>query len=155
MLRRRWQALLFAGCCLSLGTHAQESLEGEWMLKLSGTGPTIVGMLSLQQINGHWVGHVEGGPIGVEIDADRVEFTVDSRDLQGFVFNRVISGNVDEGGMRGTFVSTAQHTANNPAATGPQCAGNPVIHRSRRRLLISAARGSQRRVSIFANTAWT
>lgn len=109
--------LCLAFCLLPCGAHTQESLEGEWMLELSGAAPTIIGMLSLQRADGHWLGHVEGGPVGVRIDADRVEFTIDSRDLQGFVFNRVLSGSYDENGMRGSFVIDGATYGEQPGGT--------------------------------------
>lgn len=73
------------------------------MLELTGEGPTIIGMLSLQSDGDAWIGHVEGGPIGVTIESDSVEFVVDSRDLQGFIFNRVLSGSYDGKTMAGSF----------------------------------------------------
>lgn len=92
-------ALLLLG-----GTVAgNESLQGDWMLELTGDGPPIAGQLSLRQTDAGWQGHVEGGPIGVRINGDSVRFVVDSRDLQGFVFDRVLTGTVDGAQMTGTF----------------------------------------------------
>lgn len=88
---------------MSASVNAQNSPAGDWMLELTGDAPTITGLLTLREQDGDWIGHVEGGPIGVTIDTARVEFRIDSRDLQGFVFDRVLSGRIDENGMRGEF----------------------------------------------------
>ena len=82
---------------------AQDTLEGAWMLELSGDSPTIIGMLTLQYADSAWIGHVEGGPIGVTVESDAVEFVIDSRDIQGFIFNRVLTGTYDGETMRGSF----------------------------------------------------
>lgn len=96
-------AALTAALLLSTGVRAQQALEGDWMVALSGDGPSIVGMLSLQKRETAWIGHVEGGPIGVSIESDAVEFVIDSRDLQGFIFNRVLVGRYDGERMSGSF----------------------------------------------------
>ena len=95
-------AWLFA-VLLSGAADAQEAPAGDWMITLSGDGPTITGALSLSQRGGRWVGYVEGGPVEVTVEGDAVEIVVDSRDLQGFVFNRVLTGSFDDNAMRGTF----------------------------------------------------
>lgn len=105
-LRRRGPGLflsLLVVLALPDFSNAQSSPAGEWMVELTGAGPTIVGQLNLEQEDGHWVGHVEGGPIGAEIDGERVEFRIDSRDLQGFIYDRVLTGRFDADTMRGEF----------------------------------------------------
>jgi hypothetical protein len=86
-----------------LAVHAQNSLQGEWMVELSGEGPPIIGMLSLQESGDGWVGHIEGGPVTVETESDAIEILVDSRDLAGFVFNRRLTGHYDDALMSGSF----------------------------------------------------
>ncbi|MEM7502899.1 MAG: hypothetical protein AAF417_12680, partial [Pseudomonadota bacterium] len=82
---------------------ANEDLAGDWMLELTGSGPTIIGMLSLRQSNDGWVGHVEGGPVDVTVDGDALTVVIDSRDLQGFVFDRILTGQLSDGQIAGTF----------------------------------------------------
>ncbi len=94
---------LLAVTLASSAVHAQDSLEGNWMLELSGESPTIVGMLSLRVEGDEWTGHVEGGPIGVTVESNAVEFVIDSRDIQGFIFNRVLTGAYDGEMMAGSF----------------------------------------------------
>ena len=83
--------------------HAQSSLEGEWMIELSGEGPPIIGMLTLQKAEDEWVGHVDGGPVSVAVENDAIEVVIDSRDLAGFVFNRRLTGRHSDSSMSGSF----------------------------------------------------
>ncbi len=111
----RFSPSLIAALVLSISVgQAQEGLEGDWMLELTGEGPTIIGMLSLKKNGDRWIGHVEGGPIGVEIDGADVQFRIDSRDLQGFVFERVLSGAFDGQRMAGTFETEGATYAEEP-----------------------------------------
>ena len=93
---------------LSSPGFAQHAIEGEWMLELNGstsqigdsivigapidTQPSIVGKLSLKKLGEKWIGHVEGGPVTVNIEGNSIEILVDSRDLAGFVFIRHLRG---------------------------------------------------------------
>ena len=116
----------FLGCkflilimLLSSPGFAQHSIEGEWMLELNGakaqigdsivigapigTRPSIVGKLSLKKLGEKWIGHVEGGPVTVNIEGNSIEILVDSRDLAGFVFIRHLRGEYSDQTMAGTF----------------------------------------------------
>jgi len=86
-----------------LAAYAQATLEGEWMVELTGEGPPIMGMLALQNSSGGWVAHIEGGPVEVETENGGIEILVDSRDLAGFVFNRRLTGRYDDQSMSGSF----------------------------------------------------
>lgn len=100
----RESAQLVALIILAGNASAQTSPAGDWMLELTGDAPTIIGHLSLQQDDGEWLGHVEGGPAAVRIDGNAIELVIDSRDLQGFIFNRVLTGQFDAEEMSGNFV---------------------------------------------------
>jgi hypothetical protein len=99
------QARLLAmlALCAGAASYAGEPPEGDWMLELTGEGPRIIGMLSLRRSAEGWQGHVEGGPIDVDVDGDGVRFVIDSRDLQGFTFNRVLTGTLGDATMSGSF----------------------------------------------------
>ena len=62
--------------------YAQESKEtgfsGDWILKLSVPPADVVGLLTLQHTGPEWVGHVEGGPVVVDVKGDRIEIIIDS-----------------------------------------------------------------------------
>jgi hypothetical protein len=64
--------------------------------------PVTVGLLEIEQVGGVWVGHVEGGPVGLSIDGNKLEVVVDSRDIAGFVFERKLTGELSGDGLSGT-----------------------------------------------------
>ena len=117
---------------ISTSSFAQDSIEGEWMLMLNGVkaqidnsvvigAPTdnkaaIIGQLSLKESNGNWGGHVEGGPVEINVEGDSIEILIDSRDLAGFVFFRRLTGKYSNQDMSGTF--TIEGTTENPEAGG-------------------------------------
>jgi len=92
------QFCLVAACSgvLSSAVCAQEleknGFAGSWILELAVPPADVVGLLELQHLGSEWVGHVEGGPIVVNIEGDRIELIVDSRDIAGFIFKRRLIG---------------------------------------------------------------
>lgn len=102
---RSLRRILLGAAVLTLPTvvQSQQSLEGQWMLELTGEGPPILGMLSLQKAGNEWVAHVEGGPVSVAIAHGTIEIVVDSRDLAGFVFHRRLTGQYTDTSMSGSF----------------------------------------------------
>jgi len=100
-------------------SFSQESIEGEWMLELNGSQAQIAdsivigapqdpessiqGKLSLKKSGHDWIGHVEGGPVSVEMKGNKIEILIDSRDLAGFVFFRRLKGEFSENLMSGSF----------------------------------------------------
>jgi len=104
-MKNRLSAILaIAAAVIPFGlARAQTSPEGEWMLELTGEGPTIIGMLSLEQSRDGFIGHVEGGPAPVTVEGNEIEILVDSRDLAGFVFTRRLTGQIAGDTMSGSF----------------------------------------------------
>lgn len=100
---KRLLAATIAALLVGVTAHAQSGLADDWLLELTGDGPRIIGMLTLENEDGRWVGHVEGGPVDVAIDGNELTLAIDSRDLQGFVFNRILTGTLDGETLRGTF----------------------------------------------------
>jgi hypothetical protein len=98
---------------LTASGFGQDTIEGDWMLYLYGPGignpdpnvakPSIEGKLSLNQAGRDWIGHVEGGPVSVEIKGNQIEILVDSRDLAGFRFFRRLQGEFTAQAMVGSF----------------------------------------------------
>jgi hypothetical protein len=120
---------LVATVFLPLAAHAQSSLEGDWIVELTGEGPPIIGMLSLQKAEDEWLGHVEGGPVSVAIGHDTIEIVVDSRDLAGFVFNRRLTGRYSDTSMSGSF--TIEGATEDPEPGGNWTAARKAPERSR------------------------
>ncbi len=100
----RQAVILGAAMSLSLVARAESSPEGDWMLELTGDGPPIIGLLTLEKSGDEWIGHVEGGPVEVTLDGDAIEVLVDSRDLAGFVFHRRLTGEISDESMAGSFL---------------------------------------------------
>ena len=98
------------------------------MLELTGTGPPIIGALSLTETGGAWVGHVEGGPIGVKVSKRSIELLIDSRDLAGFVFNRRLTGTYSKRSMSGAF--TIEGATEDPEPGGQWVARRAPTERS-------------------------
>lgn len=99
------------------------------MLELTGEGPPIIGMLSLRQTADTWIGHVEGGPVSVEIVRGTIEIVVDSRDLAGFVFNRRLTGEYTASSMSGSF--TIEGATEDPEPGGQWTATRKAPERPR------------------------
>ena len=93
-------------CCLAAGPSAwaaDEDFAGEWMVSLEDGNRTLVGVLELERTDGEWSAFLEGGPARVEIAGDRITVFADSRDVRGFVFDREMSGTLQNGELRGTY----------------------------------------------------
>jgi hypothetical protein len=120
---------LAAVLAVSLPTPADASPEGDWMLKLDGDGPPIIGMLTLQGSADAWTGHVEGGPVTVTIEGDAIEFLIDSRDLAGFVFIRRLTGTLSDQSMSGLF--TIEGATEDPEPGGQWSASRKAAERPR------------------------
>ena len=115
----RWTrsfALLFILMAAN-GASADDTLEGTWWLELTGDFAPIFGELNLRETDDGWQGHVEGGPIGVSVDGSSVRFVIDTRDLQGFTFDRVLTGDFDGERMSGTFEIDGSTYAEQPGGS--------------------------------------
>jgi len=87
-----------------LPVHAQESIEGRWMLSLTDKSRTLTGVLEIEANGDGWDAYLEGGPAIIETDGDNIVIVADSRDVRGFVFNRRMTGVVDGDSMSGTYL---------------------------------------------------
>ena len=83
----------------------EADFEGVWMLEVRIPAEPLAGLLELEQTDEGWVAWVEGGPAPVTIDGERIELYVDSRDRQGYLFQRKLSGSLQDGVMSGTLES--------------------------------------------------
>lgn len=98
----------FASQVLAIGlmvasAAAAEAPAGDWLLELDTGELRYFGELTLQRSDGEWHAHVEGGPAPVEIDGERIRLAVDTRDIAGFTFQRVLEGRFDADAMSGEF----------------------------------------------------
>lgn len=93
-------------CCLAApraASSAERDFAGDWMVYLEDGNRTLVGLLELERRDGKWQAYLEGGPARVEISDDDITLFADSRDVRGFVFDREMSGSLDDGVMQGTY----------------------------------------------------
>ena len=104
MMHKSIAALLLCVCgAAALADEAD--FEGRWMLDVRVPAAPLVGLLELQSTKAGWVAFVEGGPAPVEINENHIEVLIDARDRQGYLFQRKLIGDLDNGVMTGTMES--------------------------------------------------
>ena len=103
---RHWSV---AACCTLLcfaGAKADVDLAGRWLLTIDiPDAAPLTGQLDIEHANGEWSAWVENGPAPITVNGDQVEITVDSRDRQGFRFQRVLHGEYDGEALSGVMKS--------------------------------------------------
>lgn len=97
-------ALLFAGIVPIVQADETE-FAGSWLLNVQIPAEPLVGLLELAQENGDWIAWVEGGPAPVTINDDSIELFIDSRDRQGYLFQRRLTGQLENGKISGVMNS--------------------------------------------------
>jgi hypothetical protein len=99
---------LFALLILSAAPFAaadDADFAGQWLLNVAIPAEPLVGLLELKQTEDGWTAWVEGGPAPVTINGDNIELFVDSRDRQGYLFQRKLTGTLVNGEMTGVMKS--------------------------------------------------
>ena len=95
---------------LAIGGRAdadQTEFIGEWMVTIDAPGVVpYVGLLDIERVEGDWLAHIENGPAPLTVAGNDIEVRVDARDRQGFRFERVLIGRLEDGTISGT-VGTA------------------------------------------------
>jgi len=103
---------------LPAGLRAAEAdFFGDWTIQLTDGERSLVGLLEVEETDGNVVAFLEGGPVRIEVDGDALTVWADSRDVRGFVFDRKLSGRLEEGVIRGTY--TQEGAAAQTEAGGP------------------------------------
>ncbi len=97
---------------LTLSAHANPALEGDWMIEMKPSGAPIIGLLQLERDGDNWKGFVEGGPVPVTVNGDRVDILIDTRDLRGFIFFMRLDGELNDGKLAGTFTIESEAKVN-------------------------------------------
>jgi hypothetical protein len=81
---------------------AAADFTGSWMITIDAPGVApYVGQLDIEETAGELRAWVENGPVPIKISGDRIEVTVSSRDRQGFRFERILEGELDDGKISG------------------------------------------------------
>ena len=81
-------------CAAVLESHAQPALEGDWLLTLDDEGRRHSGILSFETAGDALVAFVDGGPVPVTIDRDRIEIELDYRDGGGRLLSYGLAGRI-------------------------------------------------------------
>lgn len=99
-------ALILLSVISQAGFADEDKFSGQWILTIDVPGAVpLSGQLDIEKEEGRWHAWVENGPAPIVIDGDRVEVTVDSRDRQGFRFERILKGVLDQQTIAGTMQS--------------------------------------------------
>ena len=99
-------ATLLLVLCLSAAFANDDEFSGEWMLRIAAPGVVpYAGLLEIEREGDEWVAWIENGPAPVSIGGDKIELTLDTRDRQGFQFQRRLEGVVEDGRMSGVLHS--------------------------------------------------
>jgi len=96
-------AVLLAG--LVPAAADENAFAGKWMLDVRIPAEPLAGLLELEQTADGWNAWVEGGPAPVTIAGNTIELYIDSRDRQGYRFQRKLTGVLEDGVMSGTMAS--------------------------------------------------
>lgn len=103
MIAVRSIAVWFCLALAAANAAASEGLAGDWIIELDNGELRYIGELSIAQDDGEWIGYVEGGPVELDVDGNSIRFVIDTRDIQGFTYNRVLSGRFDGETISGSY----------------------------------------------------
>ena len=98
-MRKALAIILLSACA-----QAQD-FSGQWMLNVQVPAEPLEGLLEIENRGDEWIAWVEGGPAPVEIDGNNISLWIDSRDRQGFLFQRKLTGTLEDGLITGTMAS--------------------------------------------------
>jgi len=91
---------------IACSNAAEADFSGFWHLNVEiPDAEPLVGLLELEQTENGWVAWVEGGPAPVVISGQQIELLIDSRDRQGYLFQRKLSGRLSDQKMTGRMTS--------------------------------------------------
>jgi hypothetical protein len=101
----------------TLAAEANNKFVGRWMLTLKEPAGDLQGLLDIRTEGGKLVGRVEGGPIKLTINGNSIQMIVDSRDAGARMFDRTLTGTLENGQLAGTYVSNEVGRAKVPPRT--------------------------------------
>ena len=104
---RRIRATI-AACLLLAGPAyaADGDFVGKWRLTIQAPGVVpYVAQLDIEEHDGSVRAWVENGPTPVETNGEQIVLRIDARDRQGFRFERVLEGSLDNDRMAGTVAA--------------------------------------------------
>jgi len=78
---------------------------GAWSVTIQIPAQALEARLELEHTDEGWIAWVEGGPAPVTIENGHIDLYIDSRDRQGYRFQRRLLGTLQDGVMSGTMES--------------------------------------------------
>ena len=91
---------------LALGNAAgaaDADFVGKWDLTITQGRNVMHALLDIRHTDAGLVGFVEGGPVDLQVDGNRIAMTIDERAIRGGRLVRYLQGNRQEGRLAGTF----------------------------------------------------
>lgn len=80
-----------------------EDFTGRWMLQIDAPGVVpYSAQLEIEYAENAVLAFVENGPAPVEVSGNTIRLVIDARDRQGFRFERILTGTLDDGRINGT-----------------------------------------------------
>lgn len=82
---------------------ANPAMEGAWKIEVFPDGAPLNGVLEIERHGDEWAAFIEGGPAPITIDGDQIEFSMDTRDIRGFVFMLNLEGELKNDRLMGSY----------------------------------------------------
>ena len=101
--RQRRNATVLLAVLLSATAQAQPRLDGDWRLTLQDQGRIHTGILSFETNGNHLAAFVDGGPVPIAIEEDRIEIELDYRDGGGRLLSYALTGDIGPDRLEGVL----------------------------------------------------
>jgi hypothetical protein len=86
-----------------VATHAQTGLDGDWRLTLNDQGRIHTGILSFETADGRLTAFIDGGPVPIVIQGNRIEIDLDYRDGGGRLLSYGLAGDIGPDRLEGVL----------------------------------------------------
>ena len=95
--------LVLVATLAGMPSQAQSGLEGDWLLTLNTEGRTHTGILSFQTRGNGLSAFIDGGPVPITIEANRIEIVLDYRDGGGRLLSYDLAGDIGADRLAGVL----------------------------------------------------
>jgi hypothetical protein len=95
--------ITLAGLIAGPAQSAEQDFVGSWMIELTQRNRIQNGLLEIESGDDGLVAYVEGGPIRIYLDGDRIEMGIDDWTGGSMPFERYFRGSLEDGVMSGSF----------------------------------------------------
>lgn len=96
-------ACLTLAVAISLTGHAQPPLEGAWRLTLENQGQRHTGILTFEAAGDELAAFIDGGPVPMTIEGNRIEIELDYRDGGGRLLSYGLAGSIGADRLAGVL----------------------------------------------------